>query len=83
VSAPFCKGCGAKMEWHPHANGRTVAIEPTPHPDGTLYFGPGMKPGMKLTAGRKGDCERTARHFHCFRCGSTDHFASDCDEEDS
>ena len=102
----FCKGCGLKMEWHPHRDGRLVAIEPKPHPEGLLYFGA----GLKLTPGKRGerprmyryhvegcanpekalrrqpgscgreDCERQNRHFHCFRCGSTEHFANACDD---
>lgn len=27
-------------------------------------------------------CERTDKHFHCYRCGSTKHFADACDEDD-
>lgn len=27
------------------------------------------------------DCERTDRHWHCYRCGSTEHFANVCEEE--
>ena len=26
------------------------------------------------------DCTREGRHFHCFTCGATDHFAPDCPE---
>lgn len=51
------------MEWHPHADGRLVAIEPKPHPDGLLYFGP----GLKLTRGTKGQKPRMYR-YHVEGC---------------
>ena len=103
----FCKGCGVTIEWHPHVDGRLVAIEPKPHPDGGLAFNgrlqlasapkgsrPRMyryhvegcaKPGQARAApvglcGREG-CELTRKHFHCFKCGSVDHFANVCEEE--
>jgi len=102
----FCKGCGAKIEWHPHRDGRTVAIDPDPTEGGPLAFGPGMKLGPATavskrryryhiagcpnpekaraksaapTCDREG-CDRTDRHSHCFKCGETDHFASECPE---
>jgi len=32
------------------------------------------------TCSREG-CDRTDKHFHCYRCGSTEHFANVCEEE--
>lgn len=26
------------------------------------------------------DCDRTDRHFHCFKCKATDHFVAECGE---
>lgn len=26
------------------------------------------------------DCQRNDRHFHCFKCGATDHFVAECPE---
>ena len=43
MSSPFCRGCGARVEWHPRTDGRLVAIDPDPHPEGTLTFVSGMK----------------------------------------
>ena len=49
----FCKGCGAKIEWHPHRDGRTVAIDPEPVADGPLAFGPGLKLGPASFASKR------------------------------
>ena len=101
----WCKGCGAKVEWHPRVDGRQVAINPDPDPAGTLAFGPGMKLALALPRSKprmyryhlstcpKPDeairrsasmcdhdgCELTTKHYHCFKCGETDHFASACE----
>jgi len=105
----FCKGCGARIEWHPRAVGSDIAIDPEPHPDGLLAFNDAMKlvrmpkgskprmyRGHLLTCPKPEkaraappsvatcdveDCERTDRHWHCFRCGGTDHFVAECPEE--
>jgi hypothetical protein len=50
---PFCKGCGAKVEWLPHRDGRTVAIDPEPTADGTLAFGPGMQLGPATAVSKR------------------------------
>ena len=59
-----------------------------------VYMRPGSKPKMwashfstcpeaesfrKQASCDRSDCERTDRHFHCFRCGSTDHLADECE----
>lgn len=41
----------------------------------------GAKPERPAACDRDG-CARTDRHLHCFRCGSTDHLASECDGDE-
>lgn len=103
----FCKGCGAALEWHPHVDGRQVAIEPMPHPDGTLAFNAQFKlvPAPKGSRRRmyryhvegcanpkkalarepgscgREDCDRQAKHQHCWKCHEIGHIASDCEED--
>lgn len=61
----FCRGCGSKIEWHPHVDGRQVAIEPTPHPDGTLAF----NGQLKLAPATKGTRPRMYR-YHVEGCSN-------------
>lgn len=107
TASPFCRACGARVEWHPTRDGAQMALDPDPHPQGSFYFGPGLrlfkgrhglKPKMYRchwdTCPKKGQeprrpafiCERRGcdvegRHLHCFRCGSTEHLANDCEED--
>lgn len=46
----FCDACKAKVEWHLTHNGRSMPIDPDPHPEGRFYFGA----GLKLHVGRTG-----------------------------
>lgn len=39
----FCDACKVHVEWHVTGAGRSMPIEPDPHPEGTFYFGPGLK----------------------------------------
>lgn len=77
---PFCKGCGRKIEWHPRADGKMVAIDPDPHPEGTLAFGP----GMKLQLMQRGAKPRMYR-YHLSSCPNPDKArtpsASTCDRD--
>lgn len=98
MASPWCKGCGAKIEWHPRAVGSDIAIDPDPHPGGMLFF----NAAMKLERGEKGSRPRMFRgHLlscpnpdkarrpsadepkrGCFRCGAEDHWIADCPEEE-
>lgn len=77
---PWCKGCGARIEWHPRQDGKTVAIDPDPTPDGPLAFGPGMKLGPATIASRR------RYRYHISACPKPDaamrKSASTCDRED-
>lgn len=35
---PFCDACGATIEWHKTAEGRNIALDPLPRPDGDFMF---------------------------------------------
>ena len=63
MNSPWCKGCGARVEWHPRAVGGPVAIDPEPHPDGLLFF----NASMKLERGEKGSHPRMCRG-HLLSC---------------
>ncbi len=102
----FCGACNQKIEWHQTVNGRNIAIDPEPHPEGNYAFdgrlrlalaAPRSKARMYRchfdTCPKKGQvprragfscdrngCDRSDRHFHCRRCGATDHFVAECPE---
>ena len=61
----FCKGCGQLLEFHPHVNGRLVAIEPKPHPEGALAF----NAALKLAPAPKGSRPRMYR-YHVEGCAN-------------
>lgn len=85
--SPFCQGCGQKVEWHDNVEGRLMAIDPDPHPDGTLGFNErmrlkempvGSKPRMYRahfdTCTKKGEAPRRAGFACDWRggCARTD-----------
>lgn len=92
----FCKGCGARVEWHPHRDGRTVAIDPEPVVDGPLAFGPGLKLGPASFASKRRyryhlpTCANPEKAMEkratvasgreCFKCGEDGHWAAECPE---
>ena len=39
----FCKGCGKTIEWHKTAAGKSIPLDPDPHPDGNLTFDEAMR----------------------------------------
>lgn len=56
----FCKGCGAKIEWHKTAAGKSMPIDPEPHPEGNMAF----DASMRLVQYRPGQRPRMYRaHF--------------------
>lgn len=91
---PWCRGCKARIEWHPHVDGRQVAIDPEPVADGPLAFGAGMKLGPAAATSRrryryhitgcpnpeKARVKAPDREQGCFRCGAMEHWAADCPE---
>lgn len=38
----------------------------------------GARPERRTVPCRQEGCERTDRHLHCYRCGSTDHLVNEC-----
>lgn len=77
---PWCLGCNARIEWHPRASdGRMVAIDPDPVPDGALAFGPGMKLGPATATSKR------RYRYHITACPKPDaamrRSASTCDED--
>ena len=97
MADPWCKGCGARVEWHPRVDGRLVSIDPDPHPDGTLAFGAGMKlqvmargarPRMYryhlTTCTKPNEATRkdaVTEERLCYHCKKPGHFANVCEEE--
>ena len=95
--SPFCRACGARVEYHLTASGAKMAIDPEPHPEGHYYFGQGLrlakgrrglKPRMYRchwdTCPKKGQAPRRAAQTEeslCYRCHKPGHFADVCEEE--
>lgn len=76
--SPFCRACGAPIEWHPTATGSFMPIDPSPTPAGVFAF----NGRMQLARAEVGSRPRMyVCHWDVCAKGAKPEAAPPCDRE--